>query len=329
MAVYRCSVCGEIYDEEDEGVRFEDLPDDWVCPLCRSPKSAFVLVGEDAPATVVSSDEPVVVEVTPSADAPRTQDVEPRLVRHDGGVMDDIHAMALSGRSVDGAMDTEVPVPDGGVMDDIHAMALSGRSVDGAMDTEVPVPGFEDILFLGAQLARMPCDTDADVSIRTVIGKKAAKPMVIESPVYISHMSFGALSGRAKIALSKGSAMAGTAMCSGEGGALWDEMMAAHRYIFEYIPNEYSYNLETLSHCSAVEIKIGQGTKPGMGGHLPGEKVTDIIAAMRGRRKGEDIQSPSRFPGIESPEDLRDLVDTLRRRSGGLPIGVKIAAGHI
>ena len=300
MAVYRCSVCGEIYDEEDEGVRFEDLPDDWVCPLCRSPKSAFVLVGEDAPATVVSSDEPVVVEVTPSADAPRTQDVEPRLVRHDGGVMDDI-----------------------------HAMALSGRSVDGAMDTEVPVPGFEDILFLGAQLARMPCDTDADVSIRTVIGKKAAKPMVIESPVYISHMSFGALSGRAKIALSKGSAMAGTAMCSGEGGALWDEMMAAHRYIFEYIPNEYSYNLETLSHCSAVEIKIGQGTKPGMGGHLPGEKVTDIIAAMRGRRKGEDIQSPSRFPGIESPEDLRDLVDTLRRRSGGLPIGVKIAAGHI
>ncbi len=298
MAVYRCSVCGEIYDEEDEGVRFDDLPDDWVCPLCHSPKSAFVLVGEDAPArtsepiqTTVSAPEPV---------AEGSIDVPANLVRHDGGVMDTI-----------------------------HSMALTGRSPDSAMDTMMPVPNFDDILFLGGQLAHPPLDTDADVNIRTVIGRRARRPMVLEMPVYISHMSFGALSGRAKIALSKGSAMAGTAMCSGEGGALWDEMVSARNYIFEYVPNGYSYDLVTLEHSGAVEIKIGQGTKPGMGGHLPGEKVTDIIAAMRGKRRGEDIQSPSRFPGIDTPEDLRDLVDTLRRRSNGLPIGVKIAAGHI
>ena len=123
--------------------------------------------------------------------------------------------------------------------------------------------------------------------------------------------------------------MAGTAMCSGEGGALWDEMVAAHRYIFEYIPNQYSFNDMTLEHCSAIEIKIGQGTKPGMGGHLPGEKVTEIIATMRGKRRGEDILSPSKFPGLDTPEDLKRMVDMLRSRSGGLPIGVKIAAGHI
>ena len=297
MARYRCTVCGEIYDEEDEGVRFEDLPDDWVCPLCHSPKSAFVLMDEES--TQNRADEPE-SEPAPSVVSEGSIDVPQNLKRFDGGVMDDI-----------------------------HAMALTGKSVDSAMDTTVPVPNFDDILFLGAQLATSPKNADSDVNIRTVIGKKAEKPMDLEMPVYISHMSFGALSGRAKIALSKGSAMAGTAMCSGEGGALWDEMVAAHRYIFEYIPNQYSFNDMTLEHCSAIEIKIGQGTKPGMGGHLPGEKVTEIIATMRGKRRGEDILSPSKFPGLDTPEDLKAMVDMLRSRSGGLPIGVKIAAGHI
>ena len=297
MARYRCTVCGEIYDEEDEGVRFEDLPDDWVCPLCHSPKSAFVLMDEES--TQNQADEPE-SEPAPSVVPEGSIDVPQNLKRFDGGVMDDI-----------------------------HAMALTGKSVDSTMDTTVPVPNFDDILFLGAQLATSPKNVDCDVNIRTVIGKKAEKPMDLEMPVYISHMSFGALSGRAKIALSKGSAMAGTAMCSGEGGALWDEMVAAHRYIFEYIPNQYSFNDMTLEHCSAIEIKIGQGTKPGMGGHLPGEKVTEIIATMRGKRRGEDILSPSKFPGLDTPEDLKEMVDMLRSRSGGLPIGVKIAAGHI
>ena len=297
MARYRCTVCGEIYDEEDEGVRFEDLPDDWVCPLCHSPKSAFVLMDEES--TQNQADEPE-SEPAPSVVPEGSIDVPQNLKRFDGGVMDDI-----------------------------HAMALTGKSVDSAMDTTVPVPNFDDILFLGAQLATSPKNVDCDVNIRTVIGKKAEKPMDLEMPVYISHMSFGALSGRAKIALSKGSAMAGTAMCSGEGGALWDEMVAAHRYIFEYIPNQYSFNDMTLEHCSAIEVKIGQGTKPGMGGHLPGEKVTEIIATMRGKRRGEDILSPSKFPGLDTPEDLKEMVDMLRSRSGGLPIGVKIAAGHI
>ena len=299
MARYRCSVCGEIYDEEDEGVRFEDLPDDWVCPLCHSPKSAFRLMDDesqpsDAPAPAPAEDTAVDPVPEDGIDVPQN------LKRSDGGVMDDI-----------------------------HAMALTGRSVDSAMDTTVPVPGFDDILVLGGQLAHPPLDSGADVDIGVTIGKGAKRPMDLEMPVYISHMSFGALSGRAKIALSRGSAMVGTAMCSGEGGALWDEMVAAHRYIFEYIPNRYSFNDMTLEHCSAVEIKIGQGTKPGMGGHLPGEKVTDVIATMRGKRRGEDILSPSRFPGIDTPEDLRAMVDMLRERSGGLPIGVKIAAGRI
>ena len=102
--------------------------------------------------------------------------------------------------------------------------------------------------------------------------------------------------------------MAQTAMCSGEGGILPEERAAAYKYIFEYVPNQYSVTDENLRQADAIEIKIGQGTKPGMGGHLPGNKVTPEIAAVRGKPVGQDVISPSRFPGIESKEDLKKLV---------------------
>jgi len=142
-------------------------------------------------------------------------------------------------------------------------------------------------------------------------------------------MSFGALSREAKVALAKGATAAGTAACSGEGGILPEEQAAAATYLYEYPPNGYSATDENLRGAAAIEIKIGQGTKPGMGGHLPGEKVTAEIAALRGKPVGEDVHSPSRFPGIETPGDLRALVSRLRDRSQGRPIGVKIAAGHL
>ena len=187
----------------------------------------------------------------------------------------------------------------------------------------------DDILFLGAQLNPMPLDEHAPVKTETIIGKKARKPMVLEHPVYISHMSFGALSKETKTALAMGSAMARTAMCSGEGGILPQEREAAYKYIFEYVPNLYSVSEENLRRADAIEIKIGQGTKPGMGGHLPGSKVTPEIAAVRGKPLGRDVISPSRFPGIDSKEDLKALVDRLREESEGRPIGIKIAAGRI
>ena len=153
--------------------------------------------------------------------------------------------------------------------------------------------------------------------------------MVLENPIYISHMSFGALSREAKISLAKGAAMAEAAMCSGEGGILPEEMEAAKTYIFEYVANGYSVTPENLQNADAIEIKIGQGTKPGMGGHLPGEKVTPEIAEIRNKPVGKDIIAPSRFPGIDSREDLKALISQLKLASGGRPVGVKIAAGRI
>lgn len=291
---YQCPTCGWIYDEAFEGVPFDSLPDDWVCIMCGERKENFILL-EDCP--------------------PSGQSGQPGPEHHGGGR--------------DSEFDPSLIKHDGGVLDEIHEMAATGKSPGQAMDTLLPVPKFDDILILGGQLAHPPLDDGAPVNISTVIGTSAARPMVLDNPIFISHMSFGALSATAKTALAMGASAAGSAMCSGEGGALPAEMEASDHYIFEYVPNKYSVSDATFGRCSAVEIKIGQGTKPGMGGHLPGAKVTPAIAEMRGKPPGQDIQSPSRFPEINSPEDLRDMVSTLRERTGGKPIGVKIAAERI
>lgn len=286
MAIYKCSVCGAIYDEEKEGKPLSALE---CCPVCKQPVSCFQAVPDE---------------------------------EKDNG------AKSYSGE-LDYDSATARRDPDCRYMAQIHEMAVTGRSIGDAMCTKLPMPGWDDILMLGAQLNPPPLNDGEPVDTTTVIGKNAKKPMVLESPVYISHMSFGALSREIKIALAQGSAMAKTAMCSGEGGVLPEEKQAAYKYIFEYIPNKYSVTSENLQTSDAIEIKIGQGTKPGMGGHLPGEKVTAEIAEIRGKTQGEDIQSPSKFPELNSKEDLRDMVELLRDLSGGRPIGVKIAAGNI
>jgi len=286
MAIYRCTICGTIFDEDKEGRKLAELTE---CPVCKQPISRFERIDSD--------EEPEAV-INPKVSLA----YDPQYERRD---------------------------KDSRYMKEIHEMAVSGKSLDSSMGTRMHLPSWDDILLLGAQLNPPPLLDHDPVETRTVIGKHARKPMVLESPIYISHMSFGALSREAKIALSRGSAMAKTAMCSGEGGILPEEKAAAYKYIFEYIPNKYSVTDDNLRSADAIEIKIGQGTKPGMGGHLPGEKVTAEIAALRGKKPGEDIQSPSRFSEICSKEDLKTMVTMLRERSNGRPIGIKIAAGHI
>lgn len=294
--VYKCSVCGYVYDEEKEGKPFSELTE---CPLCKQPPEKFEAVETEKPTAVQPESEkkPASVEAG----------------------------------SLDLSYPKETRKTDSSYryMKEIHEMAVTGRSAIEAMGTQMKMPNWDEVLILGAQLNPMPLDEHADVSLRTVIGKNAKKPMVLDMPVYISHMSFGALSKETKIAMAKGSAAVGTAMCSGEGGILPEEKEAAYKYIFEYVPNLYSVTDENLKTSDAIEIKIGQGTKPGMGGHLPGGKVTPEIAKIRNKPLGQDVISPSRFPGINSADDLRDLVGELRERSGGRPIGIKIAAGRI
>ncbi len=297
MAKYECGGCGYIYDEDKEGKLWKELPDDWICPSCFSPRDQFKIIKQDI--KVATAKGEIEVEVKEKI----------------GG-----EYLSEWSRNSD---DFE------NHMADIHRMAETGESIIEPMRTRKPVISWDDILIKGSQLARLPLDKKDPVNTRTIIGKNAKHPIELHLPVYISHMSFGALSKEIKIALAKGSAAVRTAICSGEGGILPEEMKNSYKYIFEYIPNEYSVNEENLRKVDAIEIKIGQGTKPGMGGHLPGNKVTSEIAKIRGKKEGEDVRSPAYFKDIRNKEELKAKVEWLRKRSGGKPIGVKIAAGHI
>ena len=320
MAIYKCRICGYVFDEEKEGRGFETLQE---CPICKQGKDNFFKVGSDGEKG--SEDDGDALKGRVDSDAERNG-IEPFGVGREAAASacGDGQGLNLQYDSLYARQD-----PSCRYMAEIHEMAVNGRSVSGAMGTLMPMPSWDDILILGAQLNPPPLADDAFVRTTTVIGKNAKKPMILENPVYISHMSFGALSKEIKIALAKGSAMAKTAMCSGEGGILPEERDASYRYIFEYIPNKYSVTKENLQRADAIEIKIGQGTKPGMGGHLPGEKVTPEIAELRGKKAGEDIQSPSRFEELKTKDDLKEMVSMLRRESDGRPIGIKLAAGRI
>lgn len=215
------------------------------------------------------------------------------------------------------------------IMEDIHRMSVSGHSITEPMRTTNKVISWDEILIKGAQLSTLPLNEDEPVNTQTTIGPNAKHPLIIETPIYITHMSFGALSREIKIALAGGSSAVRTAMCSGEGGLVEESLEKSYRYIFEYVPNKYSVTDENLKRVDAIEIKIGQSAKPGMGGHLPAPKVTAEIAKMRGYPEGTDIISPAHFPDINNPGELKDAVDMLRQRSGGKPIGIKMAAGNI
>jgi glutamate synthase domain-containing protein 2 len=294
MPKYICSVCDYVHDEEETGQKWDDLPVEWACPVCDSPKSYFPMLDEADSASVPQGDKQDKETVIPaSIDLQKTMAAsEPYFA-------------------------------------DIQEIARNSRTVDEPMRTKEQVISWDEILIKGAQLAKIPLDQDEPVNTRTIIGPGAAIPLVIESPIYISHMSFGALSKEAKTALAKGSAAIKTLICSGEGGILSEEFDAAYRYIFEFVPNQYSVTEENLRKVDAIEIKIGQSAKPGLGGHLPGEKVTPEIARLRGFEEGEDIFSPAHFKDIRTKEDLKKRVDWLREVSGGRPIGIKLAAGDI
>ncbi len=290
---WECAACGFVYDEAKQGVPWNELPDDWECPVCGVGKSKF---------------EPLDAE---------PNETGPELTTPPTGAEGYLAGWAR-------ASDEHEPY-----MTDIHRMASTGESSIEPMRATAATFSWNDILIKGAQLAKPPLNEDEPVSTRTVIGPRASQPLVIDMPVYVTHMSFGALSKEVKVALATGSASAGTAMCSGEGGILPESLQAASKYIFEYVPNRYSVTDENLRAVDAIEIKIGQSAKPGMGGHLPAGKVTEEIAKVRGFPVGEPITSPVRFDDIRNKDDLKKKVTWLREKSDGQPIGIKLAAGHI
>lgn len=191
------------------------------------------------------------------------------------------------------------------------------------------LPKWDDIQFLPAQLARRPLLDESSVNTKVTIGKNAKKPLVLDIPLFISDMSFGALSREAKIALSKGAEIAGTGICSGEGGMLTEEQENNSRYFYELASGKFGFSWDKVKKAQAFHFKGGQGAKTGTGGHLPGNKVSREIAEVRGLKEGEPAISPAAFPDLITVKNFADFANEVREQTGGIPIGFKIAASHI
>lgn len=214
-------------------------------------------------------------------------------------------------------------------MDGIAARAKWKIKEISPMGTLKEYPKFDDILFKAAQLYITPILEEERINLVTTIGKTAKNPLEISMPVYISHMSFGALSEEAKVALALGSKKMDIAMCSGEGGRNQREFENSGKYIYEVSTPKFTRNEKWIREADAVEIKIGQAAKPGLGGHLLKDKITPEIAKLRGIPMGKDQISPARNTEINSKQDLKDYVSQLKDITHGKPIGIKFAAGHV
>ena len=191
------------------------------------------------------------------------------------------------------------------------------------------LPDWDDIQFVTAQMATKPLMDDAPVGTELVIGPNAEKPLVLDIPIFVSDMSFGALSEEAKIALAMGAEMAGTGIASGEGGMLPEEQAANTRYFYEFASGGFGFSWDKVAKCQAFHFKGGQGAKTGTGGHLPGSKGVGKIAQVRELEPGTDAVSPATFPTLSTVEDFRAMAAKAREVMNGGPIGFKLSAQHI
>lgn len=223
--------------------------------------------------------------------------------------------------------------PHVGVIQEYAKNGLSRTGHHGQTDamgvSRTELPSWDDIQFVTAQLHKVPQLDEAKVGTDVVIGPGAQKPLRLDIPLFVSDMSYGALSEEAKIALATGAEMAGTGICSGEGGMLPEEQQANSRYFYELASGRFGYSEDKVKLCQAFHFKGGQGAKTGTGGHLPGDKVKGKIARVRGLDEGQAAISPARFPEWTELGQIKDFADHVRDYTGGIPIGYKLSAQHI
>jgi glutamate synthase domain-containing protein 2 len=217
------------------------------------------------------------------------------------------------------------------VIDDIHIKAELGRYRMRGMAIFKKIPSWDDLTFLPGTLTRFVIEGYREkCETKTVIGPRAKRPLVLDIPLYITGMSFGALSYEAKVALARGATMAGTATCSGEGGMMPDERRYSEKWFYQCIQSRYGFNPHHLRVADACEIFIGQGCKVGLGGHLMGQKVTDQVAEMRSLPAGIDQRSPARHPDWLGPDDLALKIQELREATNWeIPIQLKLGAARV
>jgi methylamine---glutamate N-methyltransferase subunit C len=194
------------------------------------------------------------------------------------------------------------------------------------------LPSFDDLLFLTASLTRYPLEGYREkCEMKTVLGTRfASKPIELDIPITIAGMSFGALSARVKTALGRAATAAGTSTTTGDGGMISEERAASRLLVYQCLPSRYGFRPEDLRQADAIEVVIGQGAKPGGGGLLLGQKVSERVARMRTLPPGIDQRSASRHPDWVGPDDLRIKIEELREATNWeKPIYVKFGATRV
>ena len=220
------------------------------------------------------------------------------------------------------------------IIDDIRERARTGKALVKGTGAHRRIPTFDDLLILPAQLKFSPRDSYREYcETRTVIGVNndlVEKPLVMDVPIMIGAMSYGSISPEAKIALAKATQIVHIATNTGEGGLLPEERGEAYKLVVQYSTGRFGVSIDYMKAADMVEIKIGQGAKPGMGGHLLGEKVTEDIAKIRGLPVGTDALSPAYHLDIKRPRDLARQVDMIRNLTDyRVPVGIKLGPGRV
>ena len=193
------------------------------------------------------------------------------------------------------------------------------------------VPHFDDLLFLGASISRYPLEGYREkCETKVTLGTRFAKnPIEIDIPITVAGMSFGSLSGGAKEALGRGASMAGTSTTTGDGGMTAEERGHSSKLVYQYLPSRYGMNPDDLRKADAIEVVVGQGAKPGGGGMLLGQKISDRVAQMRNLPEGIDQRSACRHPDWTGPDDMEIKILELREITGWrVPIYVKIGGAR-
>ena len=218
------------------------------------------------------------------------------------------------------------------VINDIHMKAELGRYRMRGFSMFKKIPHWDELVFLPGTLTRFVIEGYREkCETKTILGARfAQKPIELDIPVYITGMSFGALSIEAKMALAKGASMAGTATCSGEGGMIPPERDLSTKWYYQVIQSRYGFNPHHLMLADAAEFFIGQGCKVGLGGHLMGQKVTEQVAEMRSLPAGIDQRSPARHPDWLGPDDLSLKIQEIREATDyQIPIQLKLGAARV
>ena len=211
----------------------------------------------------------------------------------------------------------------------IEKMADTGHYYLEGKGTTRKFLNMDDLLFMPGQIATPPLLDEEPVATEVILGKASSHPIKVKTPILNAGMSFGALSREAKMALAKVSQLVGGIANSGEGGMLDEERELAEHYTLQYASGRFGASESRLKLADMIEIKISQGAKPGMGGKLPGSKVTEEIARIRELPPYQMAESPSRHKDIKTPEDLSKKIAWLREIIGNKPISLKMVGGHI